>query len=97
MGANNVASRVSQVEIQIAASSSAISNITSPIQEIEMQVGGKMDTKIAAAVAALTASGGMPAPQQHTNWSSRSILERKAVQDIVRFVDAKVIVSGIGG
>ena len=80
-GATGGASRVAQLEIQVAGNSSAMSNIASKAQEIETQVGGMMDAKIAAAVAAMTASGGVQTNQQHKNWSAQSILESKAIQD----------------
>ena len=91
-GASNVPSRVAEIENQtaaVAASISAIPYMASKIYEIEAQVGGMMDAKIAAAVATLTASGGMQAPPQNTSWNARSILESKALQDIDRVVDAK--------
>ena len=87
--ANNVASRVAQIEMQIAGNASAINNVAAKIQEMEAQTAGIIDAKIAAAIAVMTATGGMQMNQQHANWSSRSILESKAIQDIDRVVDAK--------
>ena len=88
-GASNASSREAQIEIQIARSSSAITNMVSTTQDMEAQTGGIIDAKIAAAVVTLTASGGMQSPPQNSNWNPRSILESKAVQDIDRVVDAK--------
>ena len=81
-GASDVASRVAQIEIQIAGSSSAITNMASTFQDMEAQAGGSIDAKISAAVATLTASGGMQNPPQNSTWNPRSILDSKAVQDI---------------
>ena len=88
-GASNVASRVAQIEIQIAGNSSVTNIVAAKIPEMEAQTTGMIDATIAAAVAAMTASGGTQADQQHANWSSQSILESKAIQDIDRGVDAK--------
>ena len=66
-GASNVASRVAQIEVQIAVDSSAINNVATKIQEMEAQTAGILDAKIAAAVAVMTASGGMQVNQQHAN------------------------------
>ena len=81
-GASTVASRVAHIETQIAGNSSALNNVAAKIKEMEAQTAGIIDAKIAAPVAVMTASGEMQANQQHANWSSRSILESKAVQDI---------------
>ena len=80
-GASNVASRVAHIEIQIAAGSSAISKMAFKIQQMEVHAGSIIDAKLAAAVATLTASGGMQSPPENLNWNPRSILESKAVQE----------------
>ena len=88
-GASNCCIESAQIEMQIGGSSSAIPNVVAKIQEMEAQTAGIIDAKIAAAVAVMTASGGMQVNQQHAIWSSRSILESKAIQDIDRVVNAK--------
>ena len=86
---SNVVPRVAQIEMQIAGNVSAINNVVTKIQEMEAQTAGIIDMKIAAAIAVMTATGGMQTTPQHTNWGTRSILESKAIQDIDRVVDAK--------
>ena len=94
-GVGNVASRLAQSEMQIAASVSAISNIALKIHEIEGHIAGMMDGKIAAAVAMLTAIGGMQALPQNTSWNVRSILEARQSKTLIELWTRKGMASGI--
>ena len=60
-----MATRVAEIEnpkSAVSANISVMPNLESKIQEMEGQVGGMLDAKIAAAVATLTVSGGIQAP-----------------------------------
>ena len=79
-GPSNATARVAQIEIWIAGSSSAITNMASKIQEIEAQTGGIIDAKIADSAATLTANGAMQGLPQNQNRSPRSNLESRGAR-----------------